>query len=279
MPGKLIYCALLANFLCIHSVWPQKISWSHSETSSSELELFHSIHVISLPTAETLQKGDVEFEISHRFTPPVKKGYDAFWGLDGPANIRFGLSYAPSNRMIICLGRSNVTNNLDLQVRYKAFQLQNDVFPLLATINLNAAWNSSVDDRPNGDARNFQYAAQVILNTLLFKKLGFGFVPSYLYNSDIFTEDIKYSITMGSYVQYYIARFWSVMLEWNPTFYGWRNRYNALSMGLEIETGGHFFKVFVTNNININLSQYLTGADKKFGANSLRLGFMITRLF
>ena len=48
--------------------------------------------------------------------------------------------------------------------------------------------------------------------------------------------------------------------------------------GIELETGGHFFKIFVSNNVEINYSQFLAGADKKFNKEGVRLGFMITRL-
>ncbi len=83
---------------------------------------------------------------------------------------------------------------------------------------------------------------------------------------------------MGTYLQYYFSEFWSLMVEWNPTVYGWRDSFNSFSTGIELETGGHFFKIFVTNNVKINYSQFLAGADKKFGKDNVRLGFMITRL-
>ncbi len=54
-----------------------------------------------------------------------KEGYDAFWGLDGPANIRFALGYAPTDHMVVTLGRSNVTDNLDLQLKFRGSERQN----------------------------------------------------------------------------------------------------------------------------------------------------------
>ena len=39
------------------------------------------------------------YEISHRFLPPINEGYDAYWGIDGPARIRTALSYAPSRQL------------------------------------------------------------------------------------------------------------------------------------------------------------------------------------
>ena len=256
----------------------QQIKWKRSATELPDLMLFHSTHVINLPTGETLQQGDFEFEISHRFIPPIKEGYNAFWGLDGPANIRLALGYAPSDHIVVTVGRSNVTDNLDLQVRYRALQINSDILPSIVSINIGAAWNTEVADRSKGDSRNFQYFAQLIYNTLIIKKIGIGLVPSYLYNSALTTDEIKHSFTMGTYFQYYFTSSWSILLEWNPTVIGWRDSYNSVSMGIELETGGHFFKVFVTNNDLINNSQFLAGADKKFSDGDVRLGFMITRL-
>ena len=256
----------------------QDIKWKREAGVTPELALFHSTHVINLMTGETLQKGDFEFEVSHRFIPPIKEGYDAFWGLDGPANIRLALGYAPTDHMVLTLGRSNVTDNLDLQLKYKAAQIRHDIFPSIIAFNLGVAWNTEVGDRSKGDSRNFQYYAQLIYNTLIINKIGIGLVPSYLYNSALTTEEIKYSFTMGTYLQYYFSSAWSILLEWNPTVTGWRDSYNSVSMGIELETGGHFFKIFVTNNDLINMSQFLAGADKKFSDGDVRLGFMITRL-
>jgi len=53
---------------------------------------------------------------------------------------------------------------------------------------------------------------------------------------------------------------------------------NQIYRKLEIETGGHFFKIFLSNSTELNQTQFLSGADKSFDDGDLRLGFMITRL-
>jgi hypothetical protein len=131
---------------------------------------------------------------------------------------------------------------------------------------------------PGGHGQHTQYFVQIIYNTLVRDKIGIGLVPSYVHNSALNTMEVKYSFTLGTYVQYYISDMWSVMLEWNPTVTGWRDRYNSVSAGIELETGGHFFKIFITNNDLINVAQFISGADKKFSDGDVRLGFMITRL-
>ncbi|MDZ7722470.1 MAG: DUF5777 family beta-barrel protein [candidate division KSB1 bacterium] len=109
-------------------------------------------------------------------------------------------------------------------------------------------------------------------------KLGLGFVPSYVYNAQPFCKDLQYSLVWGSYMQYYISEFWSLIIEYSPTLSGWRQTYNTVSLGIELETGGHFFKLFFTNQDKINMTQYLTGSDLTFNGNNLRFGFLISRI-
>jgi hypothetical protein len=75
---------------------------------------------------------------------------------------------------------------------------------------------------------------------------------------------------------------WSVLLEWAPYISGYKSlieqEYNPFTFGIELETGGHFFKIFLSNSKFINDSQYLAGADIAASEWNWRLGFMITRL-
>lgn len=110
------------------------------------------------------------------------------------------------------------------------------------------------------------------------KKLGIGLVPSYLYNSNIYRADVQNSFTLGMNAQYYFTNMFSVLAEFNPTVNGYLNRFDSAAFGIELETGGHFFKIILTNNAKLNPTQFLSGADKKFGDGEWRLGFNITRL-
>jgi hypothetical protein len=263
-------------------LWAQtsRSSWKKNETLPKlDLQLFHSNQAVNLPTAETLQKGDWEFEISHRFFPPVTSGPRSFWGLDGPVNMRIGLGFAPTNRLVITLARSNVNDNIDMRVKHKTVQIRNRRFPLLIGWQAGTGWNTQVAGRKNRDPKNFQYYGQLIFNTLLLnKKLGLGVVPTYVYNSYIFCPNNQYSYTLGSYAQFYAGPFFSVLAEWNPTYSGFRNKYNVFSFGIELETGGHFFKIILTNSHLLNPSQFNSGADLRATDGDWRIGFNITRL-
>lgn len=259
------------------------IRWKREEPQTKEqLHLFHSIHAVNLPTAETLKKNELEYEISHRFIPTVTTD-NAYFGIDGPANIRTALAYAITNHLMITVGRSNLQDNYDFRLKYQFYQLDNPAFPVLLAARAGLGWNTEVYGssgklRDKTDTKNFQYYGQLIFNTMLWKKLGIGVVPSYLYNSHILCVDTEYSFTVGSYLQYYVSTLWSVFFETNTTVTGFRRTYNPITLGIELETGGHFFKIFLSNSRALNPTQFLAGADLNVRDGDWRLGFNITRI-
>ena len=284
---------LLLVFLCpvLLLTLPQNIlgqddhpAWKRTETPKEfDLHLFRSTQSINLPTAETLEKGNVQFEISHRFIPTIKNGVKDFWGFDGPVNMRIALSYAPTNHTMIALGRSNLDDNIDLWVKQSFLQIRNDVLPILIAARIGSAWNSQpsrpVAGRANFSAKNFQYYGQLIINTMYDKRLAVGLVPSYLYNSYIFTDNTQYSFTLGSYVTYYVSQLLGLTFEWNATVTGFRVITNPVAFGIELNTGGHFFKIVLTNSEELNPSQFLAGTRNAFNSGEWHIGFNITRLF
>lgn len=266
--------------------------WKVAEESSVKLELFHSTQTANFQTTESLKKNNWMYEISHRFIPSVNEGIDALYGFDGPARIRFALGYGITDDLMVTFGRSNNTDNYDLQFKQKIIQIENDllpsVFSIVGAVAINTEVPSSIDRKP-GDSDNIQFYAQLIYNAMLLDKtLGIGVVPSYLYNSFIYAVDKQYSFTIGTYIQYYFNRVWSLWIEHNAIIMGYQGRirldetgksYNTLTFGAAIETGGHIFNIMLTNNARLNSSQYLVGADRSAGSNQWRLGFGILRYF
>ena len=283
----LIICVIVS--FTVISAQPK---WNAAEKSIVKLELFHSTQTANFQTTESLKKNNWMYEISHRFIPSVNDGIDALSGFDGPARIRFALGYGITDDLMVNFGRSNTTDNYELQFKQKILQLENaylpSVFSLVGAVAINTEVPSSIDRTP-GDSDNIQFYAQVIYNAMLFDKtLGIGIVPSYLYNSFIYAVEKQYSFTIGTYIQYYFNRVWSLWIEHNAIVAGYQGRirldetgksYNTLTFGAAIETGGHIFNIMLTNNARLNSSQYLVGADRSAGSNEWRLGFGILRYF
>ena len=257
----------------------QEVKWQRTSETEQYLQLFHATAAFNLPTAETLQKGEMQFELAHRFTMPVSSGWSGAYGLDGSVIMSIGLDYALSDRVMLALTRSNLEGNVELRSKYKILEINNTLLPTVIAVQVGLAYNGKPVGIVENTGDKFQYFASAIFNTMYHKKLAIGLVPSYLYNSYIYCNDIQYSFTMGGYAQYYVSPSWSLLVEVNSTVTGWRNRYNSFACGLEAETGGHFFRILVGTNTRLNYSQYLAGAPDSFQSKYWHIGFNLTRLF
>ena len=121
--------------------------WKKSENvTEPRLELFHSTETANFPTTETLGKYDFMYEISHRFIPSIKDGYDVYFGLDGPARIRTAIGFGITEDLMVTLGRSNDIDNVDLQFKQRLFEIRNDILPSVLAIRGGISWNTEIPD-------------------------------------------------------------------------------------------------------------------------------------
>jgi hypothetical protein len=271
--------ALLLVFACTTAAQAQEPRWQRrTDAVRSGLEAFHSTGSFNLPTAETMQRGVFQFEISHRFLPPVSDGVQGLWGFDGPVNIRLGLGYAFSDRFMATFSRSNQDDNLDLQVKFRGLEIRNETVPLMIGLLAGGAWSTEVVSGSATDARNFQAYGQLIFNTLIADRLGLGVVPSLLHNAIILDDDVEQTISVGLYAHYYASDLVAFAAEWNISDSIADFSHDAVSFGVQLETGGHFFKLVLTNTTSLNPSQYLLGTPNPFALDELRVGFNVTRL-
>ncbi len=235
------------------------------------LTVFHSTHGINLPTAETIGKGELLFEISHRFVPPISDGSDALWGFDGPVQLRLGLAWAPSDNVILRVIRSNLDDNLDLGIKARLVEVGSSI---LIGVNGGVALNSD-------DATTFattQYHAELMINAALGERFAVGLVPAVVSNPWIFTDEEDVSAVLGVNAQFWTSDRLSLIGEWIFSPDVGDLVYDTGSFGIEAETGGHFFKVIVSNSFRLNPAQVLAGSAEKFELDNLRFGFNITRV-
>lgn len=240
--------------------------------------VFHATQSANLPTAETLRRGEWLFEVSHRFAPAVSGGADVLWGLDGPVVNRLGLGYAISDRAMIGLLRSNLRDNLEVGGKVRLLEGGGDGLPFMVGLGGGVAWNTEVPDAPGFDGAETQAYAQVMLDARLGERLALGLVPSILHNPRIEDVGAEVALALGLHAQLYLSSVVSVFTEWVATEARPGQEHDAGTLGVELETGGHFFKIVLTNQTRMNPTQVLGGAPHRLASDQLRLGFNVTRL-
>ena len=267
--------------------------------TASAQHVFASTHSATLPTAATVGAGVILVEVSHRFGY-LSDGPGDLWGLDGFVLNRLGLGFALHDRFALGILRSNSMDNLELNARVAGLAFEASSAPVEFALQAGVAWNlqtDTVDDHgdhqhyvlPGGDlegARNGELAegnkvqayGQVIVNALFADRFALGVVPTMLWNPRIQSHDPGTTVSVGVNYQLYLDRTWSLIGEWIFSQPREGQEYDSGSFGAEIRTGGHFFKLIVTNQHQINPTQALAGAAEDFlDPGSWRFGFNIER--
>ena len=246
----------------------------------SAQEVFHSVHVANLPTAETMLQGTWLFEISHRFDTPVSRGSEALWGVDGPAIIRLGLSYSATDRLTFGVLRTNFQDNLELNATLGLYDGRMGGVPVEVAVKGGAAWNTEVFEVPahGGEDNEFQAYGQLVLNAMLGGRVAVGVVPAYIRNPRILDFETEDGLALGLAGQLYMTDALSVFVEWLIAEERTDIENDAGTFGLEAETRGHFFKLMLTNQSRINPTQFLAGSPAPFEPDEWRLGVNITRV-
>lgn len=279
-PIALLAAALAAALTTVPASGQDRpVTWQRrAEATRPPVTVFHSTQSANLPTAETLRRGEWLFEISHRFVPSVSGGADVLWGLDGPVVNRLGLAYAVTDRAMLGIVRSNLRDNLELGGKLRILESGGEGVPFMVALGGGVAWNTEVPDAPGFDGSETQAYAQVVADVRLGERLALGLVPSILRNPRI--EDVEPDVAwaMGVHAQLYLSPVVSVFTEWVAMEGRPGQEHDAGTLGVELETGGHFFKLVLTNQTRMNPTQVLGGTPHRFAFDQLRLGFNVTRL-
>ncbi|HSW31186.1 MAG TPA: DUF5777 family beta-barrel protein [Longimicrobiales bacterium] len=252
--------------------------WQRQEPSLPPISVFHSTQSANLPTAETLGRGEWLFEISHRFQPAVSAGAAALWGLDGPVVNRLALAYGASDRAMVGVVRSNLSDNVELGAKLRFAEGGRQAVPFTVAAAAGVAWNTELPDVDGFRDNESQAYAQLIVNALPGDRLAVGIVPTFVRNPRVGDDGAASAFVLGLNGQLYVSDQMSFFAEWAIAEEREGLEHDAGSFGIELETGGHFFKLLLGNSTRMNPAQFLGGTPHAFDPDGWRLGFNVTRL-
>ena len=264
---------------------------------------FKASRLINGQTIETISKNHLNFWISHRFGA-VNSGFIAnFFGLD-EAKIRLGLEYGLTDRWLVGAGRSSLEKTYDLYTKYKVLR-QSNKMPV--TVTAMAGWGintmptgyvmeSGSTMKFNNNIERYSYWSQVLVARKFTEKLSLQLMPTLIHVNKVEDPSIpnqlfalgaggRYKlnqrITLSAEYYYSIREFEDEDDEdddeTNGNFpYPYRN---ALSLGVDIETGGHVFQFHLTNARGMVEKQFIGQNVGSWGKGDIFYGFNIARTF
>ena len=234
---------------------------------------FKGLQVITLQSTKMPAKKEFYFVVSHRFGT-VKGGISEFFGFDD-ATTKIGGIYGLTDWLAVSGSRHTLSKVYETSVKYRLAR-QSDLFPFeivgYNTLDINSLLKK--DDYPKIEfSDRLTYITQLIVSRKISERLSLELVPSYihknLYNPEI-ENDNQFALGYGGRIK--ISKRLSVNLEYaynfnKPDFYK-----NPLSVGLDVETGGHIFQLLFTNSQSMTESGYLTSATGDWGKGDFFFG-------
>lgn len=244
---------------------------------------FKSSRVIMSHSIEMLQPGVLDFRILHRFGN-VNTGIGEFFGLDH-ATIRLGLDYGISNKLTVGIGRGSYKKELDGFIKYRPIQQSNGPggvpFSLVGVAGATILTGASIPKENNFSSR-FAYYYQLIAGRRFSERLTLQLSPTLLHRNYINTNADPHNLFatgLGGRLKL------SKRVSLNVDYYYVFNQnealdvHNPLSIGFDIETGGHVFQLHFTNAVGMNERVFLTETTNSWGKGDIQFGFNISRAF
>lgn len=244
---------------------------------------FKATQIINTPTVEAPAKKALQFMIMHRFGKIDQGGYQLF-GLDN-AVIRFALDYGITDLFSVGIGRSSFEKVYDASFKYKLFRQQENGTPLSVTVYALAAnTRQRFTDKPYLNTKyRTMYTTQILIARKMNPKLSLQVWPTWIHFNLVPTAQDKNDVfALGAGGRMKITKRMSIDAEYNyvPSNQLVTNkRYNSLSAGLDIETGGHVFQFVFSNSVGMIAPYYMAKTDGTWSKGDIYFGFNITRIF
>lgn len=244
---------------------------------------FKTTHLILGQSIENVAKGHLNFIIAHHFGR-INEGSYNFWGLD-QSTIRIGLEYGITDKLEVGLGRSSYQKTIDGFVKYKILRQNNMNIPISISYFGGMAINTLKWEDPTRD--NFFSSRLSFVNQLLIARkfndnLSLQLIPSFVHKNLVKRViDQNNIFALGGGGRYKLTKRLSVNAEYYQLLPGQTadDFDNSLSLGVDIETGGHVFQLFFTNSQPLFERGFITETQGKWNKGDVFFGFNIIRTF
>ena len=213
---------------------------------------FKAGRIINVQSPETSGKGEMNFIIAHRFGR-ISDGAYALWGLDN-AQMRMGLDYGLTDRLQVGVARSTFGKTLEANVKWRFVEQKKGGSPVSLTgysVLMRDGMRFPEDGIERLGVHRLSYVHQVVIARKFSPEFSLAVIPSLVHRNLVDQPARPNDVaTVGTGFRYKLNQRLSVNGEYHvllprPIEDGLNN---SLSLGLDIETGGHVFQLHITNS-------------------------------
>lgn len=245
---------------------------------------FKSTRVINAHSIEMLAKRNLDFRILHRFSR-VNTGVSQWFGLDG-ASMRMSFDYGFTNDLMIGIGRSTYRKEIDGFIKARLLQQTiggTSPMPLsLVLVAGSAIWTgaSPTAVKPSTSDRTSHYL-QLLIGRKFSERFSLQLSPMYLRRNMVDRPAEDFALfALGGGARFKVSNRIAFTADYHHALGGIpAANTDPLSLGVDIETGGHVFQLHFTNAVGMNERAYITETTDKFFKGDIRFGFNLSRMF
>lgn len=271
---------------------------------------FKTYKIGNAQTVETVKAKHLDFRISHRFgniynstdANPINQTFQTFFGFDAVNDIRFSFDYGLTDNITLGIGRSRMNKQIDGSIKYKILKQTSDFkIPVTVTFFGDLGYNHAPTsviyaginkDFKTKEAHRVNYISQLIIASKINNHVSLEILPTYVYRNFIMqrintnngnAEDVNgyFSVGIGGRIK--MTKRMSLIGDY---FYNCSKFYQnndkvkmPLSLGFEVETGGHVFSLFFTNAGGLIENNFLSYTSDSWLKGQVKFGFCISRMF
>jgi hypothetical protein len=283
-----IGCALAQDTTDLFKLLEKESRDGDKNRTDYTIATFKTTRVINSHSVETTGRGILDFRVSHRFGAFNERGQ--LLGLD-VAKMRLGFDYGITSRLSVGAGRSSRNvwqKQYDGFAKYKLLRQSTGKVNMPVSVTLMSAIMLQTDSRWKTDTikRNysdkFYYAFQLLIAKKLSESTSIQIVPTVVHQNIVPTKNDPNDIyALGFGGRQKISKRIALSAEYYYVFPGYKiaATRNSLSLGIDIETGGHVFQLHFTNSTGMTELPMITQTTDEWSKGGIHFGFNISRVF
>ncbi len=248
---------------------------------------FKSTRIMNGHSIERMPPGQLDVRISHRFGL-INSGAYQFFGLD-QANMHLSLEYGLFKWLMFGVGRGSYEKTFDGFTKFTLLRQSSGAkvmpvsFSLFSSVALKTLkWSDPT--RKNYFSSRLSYVGQVLIARKINQSFSIQLTPSYVHRNLVPTElDPNDLFALGAGGRMKLTKRISLNAEYyyvaNPKKYMSQPITNPLSVGIDIETGGHVFQLIFTNSLAMIEKGFIGETTGKWNKGDIHFGFNLSRVF
>ena len=277
-----LFCFVMAN---AQDDLMNELNASQTDQKEITSAAFKGLQVANMQSTKLPVKGEFYFLVSHRFGD-LTNGANNFYGLDAAYTKLAGI-YGVTNWLSLGISRQTYQKTYELAAKYKFANQMDGGFPVTIvgynTMDIRSDLKSDLyPDLKSND--RFAYTSQLIISKKLNNSLSLQVNPI-LVHKNLYDEltDQKNTYLLGAGARCKLSKRISLNLDYAarlnlPEAYDFIY-HNPITLGLDIETGGHVFQLVLSNSQTMNDVAYYTTATGITGGKGIFFGFNMYRVF